>query len=440
MKYQTSPLTLLFAIFILGFASVVDAQTAANSCSLTDVQAAVNGLASGGVVTVPPGTCSWPSNLSINSAIHLHGAGIGTTNITGGVSYNPTIGEATKVFEMDGFTFQGSGAHFTPVAPDNSHPVTGLKIHDNAFNGSSVRDIVLDGFEFGVFYNNTFSGNFIAVSSIGIGWAGETYPHVFGSANYPYFEDNTFGNGTGEFVTEEGQGGRLAFRHNKIIGYACSGCEVFDIHGDQNSGGTSISTEIYHNTIDVGSSGTYRWVHHRGGQAIIANNSVSRNVGFNFTEYRSWGGNGICTSYPVNLDSNGNKCSPVGSSCVEKQVNNSFYFNNTAGGSQQTPSYTDGGSDGGSCGSNPPWGENQFIQQNREYWMPTFGPTSALPTSCSATGNTFYGATDSDVIYKCTSANTWSIFFQPYTYPHPLRTGAGGNAPASPTNLTAIVQ
>jgi hypothetical protein len=217
-----------------------------------------------------------------------------------------------------------------------------------------------------VFYNNTFSGNYISVSVIGAGTAGESYNHAFGSANYPYFENNTFYNGIGAFVTETGQGGRLAFRHNTVSGYACAGCEVFDIHGDQDTGGGTISSEFYHNAIDVGSSGTYRWMHHRGGQAIIANNTVSRNIGFNYTEYRSWGGNGICTAYPVILNG------------IEKQINNTFYFNNIAGGSQQLPYFTNGDATG-SCGSSH---ESQYIQPNREYRLPTYAlaPLTAIHT------------------------------------------------------------
>jgi hypothetical protein len=423
---------LALVVFVFGFAITINAQT----CSQADVQAAVNAAASGGTVQVPSGTCTWSSDVTVTKAIHLQGAGIGSTVINGGVSYNPTTTEASKVFEMNGFTFQGTGAHFTPNAPGATTPITGLAIHDNAFNGSSVRALVLSGLEYGVFYNNTFSGNFISVSVIGVGWPGETYPSTFGSANYPYFEDNTFGNGTGEFVSEEGQGGRLVFRHNTITGYACSGCEVFDIHGEQGSGGWSVSTEIYHNSINVGASGTYRWVHHRGGQAVIFNNTVNRNIAFNFTEYQAWGGNGICNAYPIGYNSSENYCSPInGTSCLETQIHNSFYFNNLVGGSQQTPSYTEGS--GGSCGSDPPWGDDQYIRLNREYWLPTYGPAGSLPATCTADGNTYYGATDTDVIYKCTAPNTWSVFYQPYTYPHPLRAGSWV---APPTNLTVVVQ
>ena len=440
----------LLTLVVFGFANTINAQTVpANSCSQTDVQSAVNSAASGDTVTVPGGNCTWSgsSGVTVTKAIHLQGNGIGSTVITytsasegsGGVTYSPTTTEVGKTFELNGFTFQGGGEYFRPNYPSSTAPITGLKIHGNAFNGAAHHSIHLNGLEFGVFYNNTFSTNFISVWVGNAGWAEESYPHVFGSANYPYFEDNTFGQGAGEFVSETGQGGRLVMRHNTISGYACSGCEVFDIHGDQNSGGGSTSSEYYHNSIDVGASGTYRWLHHRGGQAIIANNTVSRGIAMNFTEYRAVGQNGICTAYPVILNSAGNSCSPNNeSTCIEKQVHNSFYFNNVAGGSQQLPGYTFGS--GGSCGSDPPWGDNQYVQLNREYWLPTFGLASARPATCSANGNTYYGATDTDVIYKCAATNTWNVFYQPFTYPHPLRSGSAAGSPASPTNLAATVQ
>jgi hypothetical protein len=439
--YRYCKLALIFLLLCLSitiFSPKANAQTKAASCSQADVQTAINTVSSGATVTVPAGTCTWTNVITVTRAIHLQGAGVGSTVITGGIAYTPVSGEEGKTFEINGFTFQGTGRKFDTTGwARGSTPITGLKIHDNAFNGATERAIALAGFEFGVFYNNTFDSNFISVSVIGVGWAGESYPHVFGSANYPYFEDNTFGNGTGEFVSETGQGGRLSMRHNTITGYACSGCEVFDVHGDQNTGGGTISSEYYHNTIDVGASGTYRWMHHRGGQAVIMNNSVSRDVAFNFTEYRSWGGNGICTAYPVTLNSSGNTCSPAnGTTCIEKQINNSFYFNNMAGGSQQTPTYSSG--NGGSCGSDPPWGDNQYIQQNREFWLPSFGPEASLPTTCTA-GNTFYGSTDTDKIFKCTATNSWSLFYQPYTYPHPLRRSGSASAPNPPTNLTTVV-
>lgn len=45
------------------------------------------------------------------------------------------------------------------------------------------------------------------------------------------------------------------------------------------------------------------------------------------------------------------------------------------------------------------------------------------------------------VLYKCTSTNTWTLYYTPYTYPHPLtgNTVAGSStAPATPKNLRVV--
>jgi hypothetical protein len=380
---------------------------AAVSCSLVNINSAIAAASSGDIVTVPAGTCTWNSGIDVTKALTITGTGIGSTIIKAGYfNYTPTAGEASKTFELSGFTFDannGSNPCFNAGPPNATTPITGLKIHNNAFINANVRAVNLGGLEFGVFYNNQFSNNYISVSVIGAGNAGWNYPHAFGSANYPYFEDNTFANGKGAFISETGQGGRLAFRHNTITGYACSGCEVHDIHGDQGDRG-SVSSEYYHNTVNVGTSGTYRWVHHRGGQGIFANNTVNRNISFQFTEYKSWGGNGYCESYPA-----------------KDQINNSFYFNNSLSGSVLSPRHTvyDDGSGTPTCGASPY--DAGYILQNNAFWLPNYGPEASLPATCTANDHTYYGTTDTDKIYKCTSMNTWTVYYTPYTYPHPLR-------------------
>jgi hypothetical protein len=82
------------------------------------------------------------------------------------------------------------------------------------------------------------------------------------------------------------------------------------------------------------------------------------------------------------------------------------------------------------------------------------GLLSARPTTCKpGPGGTYgasptgsygvaYFATDANggngELYVCTSTNTWTGIYQPYTYPHPLVTGSSTTtaaAPAPPTNL-----
>ena len=52
-----------------------------------------------------------------------------------------------------------------------------------------------------------------------------------------------------------------------------------------------------------------------------------------------------------------------------------------------------------------------------------------------------YGSQEGE-LSKCSSTNTWTMIYQPYTYPHPLTAGGGsgtGPAPNAPTDLTATV-
>ena len=91
------------------------------------------------------------------------------------------------------------------------------------------------------------------------------------------------------------------------------------------------------------------------------------------------------------------------------------------------------------------------------------GTFANLPTSCSANphggagvgywatdqgswntsgGNNMQSYAGQGQLYVCTATNTWSLYYTPYTYPHPLTTGSGttgSGTPSSPTNLQAVV-
>jgi hypothetical protein len=64
------------------------------------------------------------------------------------------------------------------------------------------------------------------------------------------------------------------------------------------------------------------------------------------------------------------------------------------------------------------------------------GLLSARPSTC--TPKVAYWATDTTTLYQCSSTNTWTSYYTPYTYPHPLVRGSA-KAPAAPMALQAIV-
>jgi hypothetical protein len=73
----------------------------------------------------------------------------------------------------------------------------------------------------------------------------------------------------------------------------------------------------------------------------------------------------------------------------------------------------------------------------------TAGPGGTYDTSPTGSYGVGYFATDQKTLYVCTSTNTWTAIYQPYTYPHPLTAGGttlSENPPTAPTGLVATVQ
>jgi len=105
-------------------------------------------------------------------------------------------------------------------------------------------------------------------------------------------------------------------------------------------------------------------------------------------------------------------------------------------------------------------GPTALLTDNREYYQQfgTYGESgsfngtagvgqgllSARPSTCTAGpgGNTpgvGYWATDTNTLYVCNPTNTWTVYYTPYVYPHPLQSSTG-TAVAAPTGLVATVQ
>jgi len=419
---------LLLIAYFCSLLTGISAMNNLNSASLATVQAAVDSASDGDTITLPASSVIWPDRLTVSKAISIVGHGIGQTVITAGftgnenkpamIFYDPGTVQAPKVFEISGITFNGNNicGSFSAGNPSPTIPATGLKIHHNRFVNCRTSAIRLYGMQFGVFYQNQFEDNYEAVYVGGAQSIGWNYPCSQGGANYPFFEDNTFTQTSpqGGFIVETGKGGRIVFRHNTITGYGGtpsggSASEVWDAHGvnfdnpsqpDLLETGT-VSVEYYNNSVGLmtGLSGTTKVLNHRGGRAIVYNNAITGSAGeLKMTEYQGWS---YCTAdgYPK-----------------KQQVNGSYYWNNTSLASGISPSLycTSGGCS--SCGQN----DSTYIQLDRDYWLPTAGEDSAKPGSCSQSD--FYGATDTGNLYHC-NGNSWSLQYQPYTYPHPLRLG-----------------
>jgi hypothetical protein len=115
-------------------------------------------------------------------------------------------------------------------------------------------------------------------------------------------------------------------------------------------------------------------------------------------------------------------------------IRNRDYYGETLGQGAQTS--TTSPFNGGTTGTYPGIGH---------------GTLANRPTTCT-TGVAYFatdqgnwntsGSGGQGVLYQCTSPNTWTLAYTPYSYPHPLVAGGvtgGGNPPNPPTGLAAVV-
>jgi hypothetical protein len=321
-----------------------------------------------------------------------------------------------------------------------------------------------------------------------------------GSANNFFFEDNvitaTTGGGNGcldGFGTPVG----WVWRFNTI-----TNCRM-TTHGVSHGFGPS-NLEYYGNSLIYNASATfpdgYRSIHHQGsGTAVFWGNRWTTSSAISTTaiallHYRSFEPHGAPACAGTNaIDGNRSPTSTyLGYPCFHQPGRDlnallypipSFDNINTSDGAK-----VDLVINGGGGGAATPDYTTFHLKENREFYnavaagaqtSPTspfngttgmgFGTLANRPTTCTTTtqsadagrGGVLYWATDQGswnqstsnprgvqrngadgVLYMCTATNTWTVYYTPYTYPHPLQSGGGGGgapaAPAAPANVRII--
>ena len=473
LKILIISLTIFLGMFCLAKVSNAATITAA-SCSQADVQTAINTSVTGDTVSVPAGNCTWTTGVSIPNSkkIVLLGAGMDSTVITrAGTAIEMTtsgsrvtgfgfIGGAIEVdgdgWRIDHCKFYSASSLITALHPHGErvglHP-TGLVDNCSFHNGSVA--VVL-----GAMLIERDDQHQVWAKPLNLGSTDNT---VF--VEDCVFTFTEFGN-----IIDENYGGGYVFRYNTADG------AYIEAHSVQMINRAAKKWEIYGNIInDTTASGIYFPFRLRGGTGVVFYNSIIGNfdndgIGLdNVRSYLDAEGGGLCDGdslWDGNEDATGYPCrdqigrgsdspqwthSPPGAytqplvpayAWINRIETNSevpfqviAYSDNHIKANRDCYSYTASfnGSTGTGCGTLA--ARPATCTTGVGYW--------ATNQSCSdLTGMVGASPTTpiSGTLYKCTAPNTWTLYYTPYTYPHPLRAEvpppADTTPPEAPSGVT----
>jgi hypothetical protein len=383
-----------------------------------------------------------------------------------------------ELIKIDGITFSGGGASGTLILIVNGDAPK-LVITNNTF-----RDVfkeraiyVKSSGTYGVIANNIFDRVQMPLSCFGRGtmasWGTSStpiYPFAPGNDKNIFFENNTvqfsssFSANDNSAVgwVECGQDGRIVMRYNTFDytnSLATSNDALLDVHGFQNwptgggydSGQTgSFIAEYYGNTWSNFPGN--QWQLHRGGQMLMFNNLVVNST--NSTTAIQERVYDLGCNAQVNLV-NGQTNFGTTAGKLNGEVHDTYVWNNQRNGAivnaiTDPPLSGPGATLNNSCRplENAQFWNLNTINCTAAACTAGIGQGTSAPTGTCTVGTGFWVAStltptvdpaviQSGTLYRCTSTNTWTAYYKPFIYPHPLRNGTGGGSPpAAPTNLT----
>lgn len=378
--------------------------------------------------------------------------------------------------------------------------MTQIRVDHNTFAFRSADSAILmaDGLYYGVVDHNLMTSSGSAQLLLQVGGIRSPAPSSpQGTANNMFIEDNTINittlDNAGDGCVDGWGENDWVIRHNTSLN-----C-LWTTHGAKHEGGPQ-SVEFYNNSVrlDAGSVGAgvqdcYRCFHHQGsGELLLFNNTFTPNSGhsgdvYDIQDYRGApNANGdasmpICdgtvnrpSGYSFIGDGNRSPATTYRGYPCWHQLGRDFATSPVGGNLVPMYQWSNLWSDGtnthfGLAGSGSPDYTTNHLQQNRDWFDSVsasaqttssspfngttgmgFGTLATRPTSCSTAGTdpgdaghggVGYFAVDSGAmgtLYTCTSTNTWTKLYSPYTYPHPLVSGTQSQpppqAPPAPTN------
>ncbi|MGZ3770150.1 MAG: hypothetical protein ACXVCP_14555 [Bdellovibrio sp.] len=444
------PAVLLFTVGIFLHSTILQAATvAAASCSYDDISAAINSASINDTVNVPAGSCTWSQTLIISKGISLIGGHGGVTKITAGlgtgnfiIQINPSDYNVDNLIRLSGFTLDANnnGSILALGQYDKRPPFnvpTKIRVDHNILQNANLTGgmgIWNYCTLYGVVDNNTIINVAYPIKNDTQSletWNTTAPQNIFvsGSNNYMYYEDNilhviAYPGDTSGLLAEQQFSGRYVFRYNQILMHATS-YSLFENHGHQGIGtadsgntmGSGFGVELYGNQVVSNGYGV-DFFKTRGGRSFVLNNTVDGT--FDLIAYD--GSMSTCAqefAHEQTIHDNyfwGNRTGLTGELALTYADNS---YNVICDGRDHIPTLgrdviTDTFSSGVSYGTllNRP----VICTEGQGYWA-----TNQSTTNLTGMVGINPSSPISGTLYKCTSPNTWTAFYQPYTYPHPLR-------------------
>jgi len=444
-------LRLAFIVLVVNLvfiSSGVAATIKSESCSQTDVQAAITAASDGDIVLIPSGSCVWTAGVKwTDKNISVIGAGMENTIITGdGTKFDIT--PATKSsFRVSGMTLSGNTANQVIVLRGNVAKVytKGWRIDHIRFyytgNASTVNAFLIQGVTWGLIDHCTFDGSGYGIMSIKsylerdatatppiMGSYAHSLPLNLGTDEAIYFEDNNvnFSGSTAiSFVFDLNFGGNVVVRHNAIKG---TYMQTHSARGDYRGG---IKFEIYNNTFD---GDGFIWpAMFRSGTGVIFNNTVSgyRINNFIIDNQRTCldyaGALGRCNGSNIY---DGNNAGEYGWPCVD-QIGRG---QGALGSQPSVPLYAWNNGTTSTCATGGTCNNTSVIKVNSDFDLCISAPLPILTSHLKTTGDASPHA--GGVLDYVNNGSTPKPGYIPYNYPHPLNVSA--TTISAPANLKAL--
>jgi hypothetical protein len=510
----------------------------AKSCNESDVASAIKSANVAGAqntVSVPAGTCTWTTALTVNvnstASLSIIGAG---TSATGGGDQTVIIdnvnhssndytvsittgGPATK-FRWSGITMQSNGS--STISNNGVFVIGGtsqnVRVDHCHWLKNNQLEVGVWGQIYGVFDHDIFDQTDLGIRHLASGWSatspgsGDAYGDGswndvtgLGTGHFMFVENSVFNSsstGTPTPANDCLSGGRFAFRFNTFNGGAAlqthptghagddRGCRAWEIYQNTFAANTASSSPefnafflsagtgvIWGNTANKQSYESFVSIHEmRSDNSTYNQTATPSGWGYCGTKVNgtgsAWDKNGASTTGDGCVDQPGRGQGDLLSGTFPKKCDS------TTGCTTYSGSWVNDASEPiyewmdiwntvpGYPGTFWSVYDGANLSNNTDYylWCNASSPTgcttfngtvgtgsgtlASRPSTC--TQGVGYWATDQGnwnqsgtggqgQLYVCSAANTWTLFYTPFTYPHPLVQSIP--APPPPANVNGQV-